>query len=85
MTTERGADQPQRTWAPAYDVAALRRFAGAEVRIRLSDGAIWSGRLRTDLLTERSISVYVCGRGEEGATLYIDQIEEIVVLPTSAA
>ncbi len=46
--------------------------------MRLDDGSSWTGRLRTELLTERSLSVYIDGRGEEGATLYIDQIAEIV-------
>lgn len=69
--------------ARAYDVPALRRFAGLAVRVHLRDGAAWTGRLRTDLLSERSISVYVDGAAGEGATLYIDQIAEIVPLPLS--
>jgi hypothetical protein len=68
-----------------YEVDGLRCFAGVEVRVRLTGGQTWDGRLRTDLLTERSISVYVRGQGGEGATLYIDQIAEIVPLPISAA
>jgi len=68
--------------ASTFGVPALRRFAGVRVRVRLLDGAVWSGWLRTDLLTERSISVYVGGHAGEGATLYIDQIADIVPLPT---
>ena len=69
---------------PAYDIARLRQFAGLDVRIRLTTGFAWTGRLRTDLLTDRSLSVYVRSHDGEGATLYIDQIAEIVPLPISA-
>ena len=85
MRGEQRPVPPQSTPACAYDVPALRRFAGAEVRVRLLDGAVWSGRLRTGVLTERSVSVWVGGAAGEGATLYIDQIAEIVPLPVSAA
>lgn len=61
-----------------YGVSQLRQYAGTEVRVRLDDGTSWSGRLRTGLLTERSLSVYIVGLGGEGTTLYIDQITEIV-------
>ncbi len=64
--------------------ADLRRFAGTDVRVRLDDGTVWTGRLRTDLLTERSLAVYIAGRGKEGTTLYIDQIAEIVPLHVCA-
>ncbi len=65
-------------------IAGLRRAAGTEVRVRLADGSSWTGRLRTDLLTERSLSVYLAGAGGEGVTLYIDQIREIVPIENSA-
>ena len=65
-------------------VAGLRQYAGTDVRVRLEDGTTWTGRLRTDLLTERSLSVYITGHGGEGATLYIDQIAEIVLVHASA-
>lgn len=64
--------------AAPYGVPGLRRFAGIEVRVCLEDGTAWTGRLRTDLLTERSLSVYITGHGGEGATLYIDQIVDVV-------
>ena len=64
---------------------ALRRLAGLVVRVRLADGSSWTGMLRTDLLSERSVSVFLQARdGGEGVTLYIDQIAEIVPLPISA-
>ena len=64
---------------------ALLRLAGLLVRVRLADGSTWTGMLRTDLLTERSVSVFLLGRdGGEGVTLYIHQIAEIVPLPISA-
>jgi hypothetical protein len=71
------------TPAAPYGVSRLRGYAGTDVRVRLDDGTSWSGRLRTDLLTERSLSVYITGPGGEGATLYIDQIAEIVPLRRS--
>jgi len=67
-----------------YGVADLRPFAGADVRVRLADGSAWTGRLRTDLLTDRSLSIYITGHGTEGATLYIDQIASIVPLNAQA-
>ena len=82
MTTGRRADPPE---GSPNDVAALRRLAGRTVRVRLADDSTWTGVLRTDLLTERSVSVYLLGPGgEEGVTLYIHQIAEIVPLPISA-
>ena len=66
-----------------YDVAAVEAFAGAHVRVQLDDGTEHSGVLRTDLLSERSVSVYIAGTGDEGATLYIDQIVAIVPLPAA--
>jgi hypothetical protein len=82
MAPERSAEPPD--GSSRDDVAALRRLAGLAVRVRLVDGSSWTGLLRTDLLTDRSLSVYLAGRhGEEGVTLYIDQIAEIV--PTHAS
>ena len=52
MGTERAAVPPEDIPACAYGATALRRFARAEVRVRLLDGTTWSGRLRTELLTE---------------------------------
>jgi hypothetical protein len=82
MAPERRADPPE---GSPNDVAALLRFAGAAVRVRLTDGTTWTGVLRTDLLTERSVSVFLLGcGGGEGVTLYIHQIADIVPLPISA-
>jgi hypothetical protein len=61
-----------------YDVHAVEAFAGRHVRVHLNDGTEHSGVLRTDLLSDRSVSVYIAGSGDEGATLYIDQIVAIV-------
>ncbi len=82
MASERRADPPE---DGPNGVAALQRLAGLAVRIRLADGSTWTGVLRTELLTDRSVSVFLTGRdGEEGVTLYIHQIAEIVPLPISA-
>jgi hypothetical protein len=60
------------------DVVGVRQWEGHRVAVSLRDGTSWVGRLRTDLLTDRSVSVFVCGDDGEGATLYLDQIVRIV-------
>jgi hypothetical protein len=70
---------------PNYDVAAVEAFAGKMVRVRLDDGSEHTGNLRTELLSDRSLSVYITGGGDEGATLYIDQIVNIVPLTVNRA
>ncbi len=66
-----------------YDAGAIETFAGMHVRVYLDDGTSHTGHLRTELLSDRSLSVYIAGAGDEGATLYIDQITDIVQLPQS--
>ena len=61
----------------AYSIAALRELAGIPVHVRLIDGTEHQGLLRTELLSDRSLSIYITGAGDDGATLYIDQIAEI--------
>lgn len=63
-----------------YDVLTVRGYVGVNVNVRLRDGSEHQGHLRTELLSERSLSVYIHGTGDAGATLYLDQIEEIVPL-----
>ena len=60
-----------------FSIAALQELAGVPVQVRLIDGTQHRGVLRTELLSDRSLSVYITGSGDEGATLYIDQIAEI--------
>ena len=67
----------------ALDV--IRRCAGRDVRVRLLDGTTFSGRLRTELVSDRSLSVYITSHRGEGVTLYIDQIAEIVPTDPPAA
>ena len=62
----------------SYDIGTLRAFEGVPVDVELRDGTGHAGRLRVELLSERSLSVYIAGSGDEGATLYIDQIVSIV-------
>jgi hypothetical protein len=64
-------------------VDGVRRFAGHDVRVRLTNGLTFTGRLRTELLSEHSLSVYIAARSGEGVTLYIDQIAEIVPIDRS--
>ena len=59
-------------------VDGVRRFAGHAVRVRLFDGSTFAGHLRTELLSEQSLSVFIALHPGEGVTLYIDQIAEIV-------
>lgn len=70
---------------PNYDVAAVEAFAGTVVHVCLDDGSEHTGRFRTELLSARSLSVYIAGTGDEGATLYIDQIVTIVPLSVHRA
>lgn len=58
-------------------IAKLREFAGRPVRLLLADGSEHRGVLRTELLSEHSISVFISAEQGEGATIYIDQIAEI--------
>ena len=57
------------------DVSTLRAHEGHRVRVRLRDQSEHVGHLRTDLLTEQSISVFLTGEVEgRDAVVYIDQI-----------
>lgn len=67
-----------------YDVRAVEAFAGTHVRVVLDDGTEHIGHLRTELLSDRSLSVYIAGSGDEGATLYIDKITSIVPVSTTS-
>ena len=58
-------------------VGTLRDFTGRPVRLLLRDGTEHRGVLRTELLTEQSISVFIGVETGEGSTIYIDQIAEI--------
>ena len=60
-------------------ISELREYAGQVVRLLLDDGSEHRGTLRTELLTDRSISVYIAADSGEGATIYIDQITEIAL------
>ncbi len=52
----------------------LRPFEGKHVRLRLHDASEHEGELRTDLLSDSAISVFLKHEGGEGATIYIDDI-----------
>ncbi|GAC1495338.1 MAG: hypothetical protein NVS2B8_16460 [Vulcanimicrobiaceae bacterium] len=56
------------------DIAELLSFANRPVRVRLCDASEHVGMLRTELLSERSISVFLTREGQQGATIYIDEI-----------
>jgi hypothetical protein len=56
----------------------LQAWAGHAVRLRMADGSEHEGLLRTELLTDQSISVYLVHAGETGGTtLYIDDIASV--------
>ena len=59
---------------PMIDVAELRSHANRLVRIRMDDASEHVGTLRTELLSDKSISVFLAREGEEGATIYIEEI-----------
>jgi hypothetical protein len=62
---------------PDVDIEHLRSFSGRLVHVRLDDASEHVGTLRTELLTDRSISVFLHKDGGEGATVYIDNIIDI--------
>ncbi len=56
------------------DITHLRTFEGGRVRVRIRDVGDLVGILRTELLTDRSLAVYLDSGNGDGATIYIDQI-----------
>ncbi len=56
------------------EITELRTFAGRRVRVRLDDASEHEGVLRTELLSEKSISVYLKRGDRDGATIYIHEI-----------
>jgi hypothetical protein len=65
------------TEAPNLRPEHLRHFGPSRVGVRLNDGSEYAGSMRTELLTDRSISVFLAVGENEGTTLYIDQIAAI--------
>ena len=63
-----------RTTERNVEIAELQSLAGRRVRVRLDDASEHVGELRTELLSEKSISVYLKRSEQEGATIYIDEI-----------
>ena len=59
------------------EIAELRAFAERPVCVRLGDASEHVGTLRTELLSDRSISVFLARDGQQGATIYIDEIVSI--------
>ncbi len=51
----------------------LRSLGTRPVHVRLADGSVFAGRMRIELLSEHSISIFL-DDGGEGATLYIHDI-----------
>jgi len=62
---------------PTIEVARLLAQGQNPVRLRLVDGSEHVGRMRTELLSERSISVFIARSPGDGATIYIDDIAEL--------
>ncbi len=59
------------------EVDELRACADRRVRVRLVDQSEFVGCLRTELLTDLSISVFLTGDHGDGATIYIHEIAAI--------
>lgn len=57
-----------------WGISELRTYADRRVRVRLEDASELVGTLRTELLSEKSISVFLVRDGQQGATIYIDEI-----------
>jgi hypothetical protein len=56
------------------DAADLQPFGSRRVLLRLRDASEYTGELRTDLLSDRAIAVFLVGADGEGSTIYIDDI-----------
>ena len=69
-----GASDPTMQNAPRIGVDALRRYRDRTVLVELCDNSQFVGKLRVELLTEKSISVYITRADGTGATIYIDEI-----------
>jgi hypothetical protein len=62
----------------SMQIEDLRPFAGHVVRVSMADGTELAGTLRTELLTDRSISVYLAhAAAPSGTVLYIDDIASV--------
>ncbi len=55
-------------------VEALRSYRDRTVLVQLRDGSQFVGKLRVELLSEKSISVYIARGDGTGTTIYIDEI-----------
>jgi hypothetical protein len=55
-------------------IDTLRSYGGRTVLVELVDHSQFVGKLRVELLTEKSISIYITRADGSGATIYIDQI-----------
>ena len=64
---------------PVTPVDLIQQYAERPVCVRLADGSAFTGQLRTELLSERSVSVFIRAHDGGGVTLYIDQIVDIVL------
>ncbi|MBD5633152.1 MAG: hypothetical protein IAI49_01635 [Candidatus Eremiobacteraeota bacterium] len=62
------------------DVIELRSYVGRRVCVLLDDASEHVGELRTELLSEKSISVFLKRTEHDGATIYIDDIVAICPL-----
>lgn len=60
----------------SYTPQMLINIPSKKYVVRLRDNTAWKGFLSTELLSEKSLSVYI-DAGEDGATLYLDQIVSI--------
>ena len=58
-------------------IDTLRSFRDRTVLVELRDHAQFVGKLRVELLTEQSISVYIARADGTGATIYIDEIASL--------
>ncbi len=58
-----------------YSVADLHARTGCLLRVEMADGDVFTGIFRTEILSARSLSVYIAG--PRSATLTIDEIVSI--------
>ncbi|MGP6158456.1 MAG: hypothetical protein ACLPYS_13290 [Vulcanimicrobiaceae bacterium] len=66
------------------DPSELRSYAGRRVHVHLTDGSEHVGLLRTDLLSERSIAVFLTREGDDGETIYLHHIAAVRAAATAS-
>jgi hypothetical protein len=73
----RGASDVAMHHTSRITVETLRSYGDRTVLVQLADRSQFVGKLRIELLTEKSISVFITRSDGSGATIYIDEIASL--------